>query len=213
MTIVASSPSVLPTVAIVGLAAVGAGVVAWAFWPRGEARGGTRGGARGNPAGADGSSGRSKPIVKGRSCLFEMVDGSDVRCSGGMIHDPSGRRWPRRSVLCGPFRSRTRKATDDEYTGAARHYLGGSYGASIGRVDMPPKALGAWDYLGEVDRIYYTRTGRRNPGRYQHQFNKSTALAVIFKGRGKVRLYRRGRFVRLELPPSAILDSRGYVWP
>jgi hypothetical protein len=171
---------------------------------------------RENPSGGSGGSRRSGSkkalIAKGRSCLFEMVDGSDVRCSGGMLHDPSGRWWPKKSVLCGPFRQRVRPIDDDEYDGEARHYLGSSHKASIGSIDTPPKGLSGWDYLGEVDRIFYTRTGRKSPGRFQHGFNKS-GFTTFVKGKGRVRLYRRGRYCRLELPRGALLDSRGFVWP
>jgi hypothetical protein len=152
-------------------------------------------------------------IAKGRSCRFEMVDGPDVSVSGGMLHDPSGKWWPKRSVLCGPFKARVRKAADDEYTGAAKHYLGSSHNANIGVVETPPKSLGEWEYCGEVDEIFYSRTGKKRPGRYRHKFNKGTSLATIIKGTKKVKLYRKGRFVRLELPSNAILDSRGFVFP
>ena len=168
-----------------------------------------------NPMRGPGGTKKTKrPIVKGRSCRFEMKDGPDVTCVGAMIHDPTGRAWPKNSVLCGPFRARVRRATDDEYRGASRDYLGTTHQAYIGVVDMPPRALGEWDYLGEVDRIFYTRTGKKRPGRYQHPFFKPTALATLIRGRhGKVRLYRRGRFCRLELPRGAMLDSRGFVYP
>lgn len=158
--------------------------------------------------------GRSPPIVKGRSTLFEMKDGPNVTCAGGMIHDPSGRAWPRNSVLCGPFRPRVRAATPEEYRGWAKDYLGSSHRPMVGIVDVPPRTLSEWTYLGEVERIFYTRTGRKRPGRYQHEFFKSTALATLVRGRhGKVKLYRRGRFVRLELPKGAQLDARGYIYP
>jgi hypothetical protein len=152
-------------------------------------------------------------IAKGRSCRFEMVDGPDVSVSGGMLHDPSGKWWPKRSVLCGPFKAKIRKAADDEYKGAAKHYLGSSHNASIGSVDTPPKALGEWDLVGDVEEIFYTRSGAKRPGRYRHKFNKGSSLATIIKGTKKVKLYRHNRFVRLELPPGAILDTRGFVWP
>lgn len=128
-----------------------------------------------------------------------------------MLHDPSGRAWPARSVLVGPFRGNLRRAAPDEVSPAARHYLGGSHDPKIGSVDTPPKDLGQWTYVGDVERIRYTRTGRKSPGRYQHPFNEG--LMAMIHGRRKVRLYRRGRYYRLELPRGAMLDARGYVWP
>ncbi len=187
---------------------VGVGVAAILFFA-------LKGPARENPSGMASTPRRSKKkalIAKGRSVAFDMKDGSSVRCSGGMLHDPSGRWWPRNSVLCGPFRV-TRKADDDEVSGEARHYLGSSHNTKMGSVNTPPKALGEWKYIGEVEEIWYVRTGKKRPGTYFHPFSKPGALATILKGKGKARLYKRGNFCRLDLPRGAILDSRGYVWP
>jgi hypothetical protein len=151
-------------------------------------------------------------INKGRACHFIMKEGPDVHCGGGMLHDPSGRWWPKNSILCGPFK-KVRAASDDEGSPQSTHYLGSSHRASIGVVDTPPRAISDWTYVGEVDEIRYTRMGRKRPGRYFHIFSKPGALATIIKGKGKARLYRHGRFCRLDLPRDAILDSRGLVWP
>jgi hypothetical protein len=157
---------------------------------------------------------RKLPIVKGRNVRFEMKQGPDVSCSGAMMHDPTGKAWPAKSVLCGPIKRRLRKASDEELSGAGKHYFGGSYPAKVVEINAPNRSLDGWKYLGEVERIYYTRVGRKNGNvLFQHPFNKPSALATVMKGRGKVRLYRKGRFVRLELPRGAILDSRGFVWP
>jgi hypothetical protein len=165
----------------------------------------------GGPRG--GSKKRKLPIVKGRSCRFEMKEGPDVTCAGAMLHDPTGKAWPARSVLCGPIRRKLRKASDAELEGAGRHYFGGSYPARVVEIDAPNRSMEGWRYLGEVERIYYTRVGRKNGNvRFVHEFNKH-GLTRLVKGTGKVRLYRKGRFVRLELPRGAILDTRGYVFP
>jgi hypothetical protein len=190
-----------------GLALVGAGGFLWWYLSHRPKE---------NPSGSRRSTPGAKRalIAKGnRSSAFEMVDGPDVTVRGGMMHDPSGRWWPKRSVLFGPFRANLRDATDEEFDGPAKDYLGRGHNAKIGTVDTPPKDLASWKYIGDVEKIYYTRTGRKKPGRYVHEFNKRMALATLVKGRGRVRLYRRGRYVRLELPKGAMLDSRGYVWP
>lgn len=164
-----------------------------------------------NPtSGGKGPRGR-KLVSKGHSCIFEMVDGRDISTKGGMLHDPSGKTWPSRSVLIGPFRGGLRKADPDEVDAAAKHYLGSSHPAKIGMVDTPPKDLTSWTYVGDVENILYTRTGRRRPGRYEHPFNKS--WVTLFTGKKRVKLYRRGRYYRLQLPRGAILDSRGFVVP
>ena len=203
-------------VALWGVVAVGLGFIAYKLVegpPMANPRRGIRSYTSREPRRLSTPSAKRSLIAKGRACRFELVDGGAVSVAGGMMHDPSGRWWPARSVLCGPFKARVRRAEPDEYTGAARHYLGNSHAAHVGVIDTPPKALGEWEYVGEVERIYYTRTGRKRPGRYQHPFNKPTALATLLKGRGRVKLYRRGRYVRMDLPPGAILDTRGLVWP
>jgi hypothetical protein len=193
-------------IALGGLALVGVGGFAWWYFskrPRENPSGGRSVGAR-----------RGKTLIaKGsRTTRFEMIDGPDVTVTGAMLHDPSGRWWPKNSVLFGRLK-RLRRATDEEFTGPAKDYLGGSHNAQLNEIDTPTKGLNGWRYIGDVERIFYTRTGRKRPGYYQHEFNKSTALATLVKGKGRVRLYRLGRFVRLELPRGAMLDARGYIWP
>ena len=155
--------------------------------------------------------GKRSLIKKGRACHFIMKDGGNYHASGSMLHDPSGRWWPKNSVLCGPFKKQAAKA-DVETSPEARHYLGKRQ-ASFFVIDTPAKALGGWNYLGEIEEIRYTRTGRKKPGRYYHVYNKPGALFTMLKGKGRVRLYRLGSFYRIELPRNAVLDSRGFVSP
>jgi hypothetical protein len=163
-----------------------------------------------------GSKRRKLPIVKGRSCRFEMKEGPDVTCAGAMMHDPTGKAWPSKSVLCGPIKQRLGRASDEELAGAGKHYFGGSYPARVVVIQTPnahDRPLTGWKYLGEVERIYYTRVGRKNGNvRFVHEFNRK-GLTQLVMGKKKVRLYRKGRFVRLELPRGAILDTRGFVHP
>jgi hypothetical protein len=169
-------------------------------------------GPKENPSGGDSPKPKSKrrrAILKGRSCKFDMVQGRAVTCSGGMIHDPTGKRWPRNSVLCGPVR----KLGPAEIDGEARDYLGSNHKASVYVTGDVPRELSRWKYIGEVDQIWYTRTGKRYTGRYYHPFSKPTSIDVMLRGSGKVRLYRLGRYCRLELPRGATLNWRGYVWP
>lgn len=151
-------------------------------------------------------------IVKGRTVSFDMVDGSEVDApsSAAMMHDATGRYWKRTSVLVGRFAKSSETTDGDKYS---RDYLGHSHLTHVGDVALPPRDLSSWQYEGEVERIWYTRTGKKNGGRrFQHQFNKA-GLQRLVRGRGKARLYKCGAWYRLELPQGAQLDSRGYVWP
>lgn len=163
-----------------------------------------------NPTGAKRRP-RKSLIQKGRNVEFLMKEGGSHRCQGSMMHDPSGRYWPRTSVLCGPLSANARRAMKEDITAEARHYL--NRDPRMARVDTPPRSIKGWTYLGEVEEIRYTRTGNRSPGRYFHEFSKGTALATLVKGKGRARLYRLGRWYRLDLPSNAILDTRGFVWP
>ena len=152
-------------------------------------------------------------IVKGRTVSFDMTNGDEIDAlkSHGMMHDPSGKYWKRTSVLIGAFSKAPASPTDgDKYS---KDYLGHTHLTHVGDVQLPPRELSSWTYEGEVDRIWYTRTGKKNGGRrFQHQFNKA-GLQRLFKGRGKARLYKHGAWYRLELPRNAQLDSRGFVHP
>ena len=151
--------------------------------------------------------------LKGTSVAFELVDGREIDAPGkGMLHDATGREWPARSVLVGPFkRGRATKDVSED----ARDYLGRTYTIKQGnaKTEIVPRGLWSWERVGEVARIYYTRGGTKYPGRFQHPFNKRSSLAVLVKGKGKVTLYQWRGWYRLELPKGAILDSRGFVWP
>ena len=150
-------------------------------------------------------------IVKGVSVIFDLTDGSSVRprASAGMMHDPTGRAWPKKSLLVGAYQ---KGGITDDVPEDAKRYLGRNYSAHEGSVDLPPKRLGEWEKLGEVETIYYRRPGTRAPGKFHHEFNKP-GLRRLVHGTGRAMLYARGSYYRLELPRSAIVDDRGIVWP
>lgn len=201
-----SSPTTGTSIALValwGAVIVGIGVMGYLIFsdPKEPSK------PKSNPTGSSKRlKGGKALIAKGRGVTFELTNGDEVHCSGAMMHDPSGRWWPSKSVLVGPARLRESKI---EIEGDARAYFGRSDG-HVGRVNTPPKALGDWSYLGEVADIFYTRSGRRS-GYYRHSFNEG--LMALLRGKKRVRLYKRGRFYRLELPRGAQLDDRGFVQP
>lgn len=154
--------------------------------------------------------------LRGTAVRFELADGSEIAAPAkdGLFYDDSGRDWPARSLLVGPFK-RGGPADQDEVPKRTREYLGRTYTIRQGeaKTEIVPRALWHWEKLGEVARIYYRRGGTKAPGSYQHPFNKRYAMAVLMKGKGKVTLYRWGKWRRLEMPRGAILDNRGIVWP
>lgn len=163
-------------------------------------------------------------ICKGTRVHFVLDDGSKVHPAKGAaaLHDPEGRAWPACSILISEFpRAGARQATDDEMRGAPKEYLGRTYKGRVSKeFDLPPRALSGWSKVATVatiqdeqGMIYYSRGGTKYPGRYRHRFNKGHGLVALFKGKGKVTLYERGRFMRLELPRGCRLDERGIVWP
>lgn len=163
-------------------------------------------------------------LATGTRVHIDLDDGRRIHGVPGSasLHDRTGRAWPKCSVLIMVFpRSGARLATEEEMTGAPRQYLGRTYRGKVSEpIDLPPKALGAWERVGTVSRvkgdkgeIWYSRGGTKHPGRYRHEFNKGGKLVGFFKGEGTVVLYQRGRALRLQLPRGCMLDDRGFVWP
>ncbi len=153
-------------------------------------------------------------LCKGTNVVFKMQEGGSHHAAA-MLHDESGRAWSKNSLLCATFRKSSDEPTDAQYKGAAAAYFGDKYNARVGSVDIPPKELSAWEKLGEVKEILYTRRGK-NAGRFFHKFNSPKGVyRVIFaaKGNGKAILYRRGSSYRLELGKGSIADDRGIVFP
>jgi len=159
-------------------------------------------------------------ICKGTGVVFDLVDGARVipPARYGMLHDPSGKEWPARSVLVGPF-AKGPLADEDEIPRDARDYLGRKHRVHRGVAIFPPRSLATWTHLGDVasakkagGRIRYVRGGTKAPGGFHHPFN-APSLATLMKGHGRSVLYRCGQWLRLELPRGAMLDARGFVWP
>jgi len=150
-------------------------------------------------------------ICKGSHVHFIMMDGNKISARGSMLHDPSGRYWPKNSMLVTTFQRGSRKATDKEREGAPKEYLGRTHEAHVGSVELPPKALSEWDYVGEIKTILYVRPGRKAPGRYYHHFGQRRIEA--FWRKGHAHLYKRGGAYRFQMGRKSIADDRGIVTP
>lgn len=159
-------------------------------------------------------------IVKAHAVSFDLVDGKkvDAPARNGMMHDPTGRAWKKNSVIVGPYERLREESDGDKYTD---DYLGRDYAVRVGDTylnragdsKLPPKALSAWMYEGEVEKVWYTRHGLKQGGRrFQHGIN-GFWIARLFKGKGSARLYKYGAWLRLDLSRGAILDGRGFVYP
>ncbi len=151
-------------------------------------------------------------IAKGRSVSFDMINGDEIDApsSYAMLHDPTGKWWPKTSVLIAPFKRGGKSVDGDDFT---KDYLGRTHVTRAGSVSLPPKALSEWKFEGTVEKIWYTRHGAKYGGqRFQHGFNQP-GLTRLLKGKGKARLYSRGNVFRLELGRNASLDGRGFLWP
>lgn len=150
-------------------------------------------------------------ICKGLRVRFIMKDGGEVSPRGALLHDPSGKYWPKNSMLVVGFKRGRRRATDDERRGAPKEYLGRTHDARVGSVELPPKQLSEWQARGEVATILYVRPGTKAPGRYYHHFGKRR-IEAFFKS-GKARLYQRGSLYRVEMGQGSLADDRGIVFP
>lgn len=153
-------------------------------------------------------------IRKGTSVWFKLEDGKRVSAPRGaaLLHDPSGKQWNKCSALVAPFRTNVRPATEAEMKGAPSEYLGRSYRASVGTLEVPPRRLSEWERIGVVKEIRYTRGGTKAPGKFFHPFNKRVLMFAFTAGDRAV-LYRRGNAMRLEMGSGCIWDDRGIVRP
>jgi hypothetical protein len=152
--------------------------------------------------------------VKATHVAFETPGDRDGRPSirlpkaYGMLHDEDGAQWDRCSVLIGPWKSTRERLPDLDRK--ARRYFGPGWEATAAVVDLPPRALGAWEFVSEVKRIYYVRRGNIMGGKlFQHPFKKRWYQF----GDKRALLYSRGSFRRLELPDGCVINYRGFVSP
>jgi hypothetical protein len=149
-------------------------------------------------------------FVKGTHVMFDMAEGTRIKCPArdGMIHDPTGRAWPRCRVLVGPFR---RSRREIEPTKEMVKYYGKDYRPTAATVTLPRGEKKT--KLGEVVMIYYLRLGTRAPYGFHHPFkNESKFLGAVLR-RHPAHLYEVGNFYELVLPDGCIVDDRGYVFP
>lgn len=141
--------------------------------------------------------------AKGYEVSFRLESKREIHAPKryGMLHDPSGRDWNKNSILVAPFRRMGEEIQSDP----AEEYFG--YVPKAGRIHLPPRTLGAWNYAGEVAEIDYWRPGEHE-AEYFHPFENGG-----WRFESKPRLYRRSRIFRLELGPGAKLNWRGFIYP
>lgn len=157
-------------------------------------------------------------VVLGEKIRIKLSDHGRIRVlRGGMMYDEKGTYWPKNSLLITRFDKRHgRPATDEEYQGMNKSYLGRHYEPFVSMVDLPTRDLREWKKVGNVHTVYYVRNGTRAPGGYRHTFNKPRGMQhIIFavKGKGEVVLLRYKDFYRIDMPFGCMIDSRGIVWP
>lgn len=161
------------------------------------------------------------PFVVGTGVRLHMVSGGMVRPRGSMIYDPSGRDWPKCSLLIASRGKEVRKATPDEYEGAPKHFLGKNHVIQAARIDYPSKTVSDWEKIGLVKRVDYIRGGTKAPGGFRHSIHKPRGvyrllhgvLNFVSGGKKPAVLRKRERFYRLDLPDGCIVDDRGIVYP
>ena len=133
-----------------------------------------------------------------------------------MIHDPSGRLWPKCSLLIAPLGRSSRDATPEEYEGAPAYFLGRHHRGRVTELDFPNRSNG-WTEVGQVGRIDYVRGGTKAPGGFRHEVNRPRGIFKVVHllrgGKAPVTLRKQGKFYRLDLPRGCIVDDRGIVYP
>lgn len=134
-----------------------------------------------------------------------IVDGRRVAAPKGatLLHDPSGRHWPRQSCLIASFRRGgdvLENPTDEQVAWATNPDA-----VKIGSVDTPPKGLGEWEVIGRVERVDYTRRGVYADD-YEHDFEEGWLLK-----RPLPTLRQRGKCMRLDLGRGRQFNWRGFI--
>lgn len=124
-------------------------------------------------------------IAKCYSVVLHMKDGSVVRAPKGaaLLHDPSGKHWPKTSCLISTFKRAGKPLEDPKEEEHA--WAVDPDAVREGAINTPPRRAG-WTKVGDVVSIDYTRKGA-HADQFEHEFKRP------------VPLYRRGRVMRLEL--------------
>ena len=140
-------------------------------------------------------------IAKCYATALHLDGGGTIRPSGAaLMHDPTGRHWPKTSCLIASFRRTGKpiqKPTDEATAWATDPSM-----VKMGIANTPGRSLdGGWKFVGRVNRIDYTRHGA-HADKYTHEFKAPHP-----------RLYRKGRVLRLELGRGAVFNWRGFVNP
>lgn len=129
-----------------------------------------------------------------------------------ILHDPDGTDWPKCSVLIAPF---TRSGIPDVENKDAFDYF--NYQPRGGHFTLPPKRLGEWQRIEEIDAITYIRPGdKEGLGKnlsYGHEFTNEGGWFIFKKEIGYPVLYKRGHAYRLEFPSGCVISWRGFVFP
>ncbi len=137
-------------------------------------------------------------IAKCFNCICHLIDGRTVRPGGVLLHDPSGKYWPKTSCLITTFKKSGRLLEDptDEEVAWARDPKSVREGSAF----VPARSMSSWSRVGEIVVIDYRRVGEY-ADEYTHECKRP------------VPLYRKGRIHRLELGKGAMFNWRGFVSP
>jgi hypothetical protein len=154
----------------------------------------------------------------GTRVALVLRDGDEItpRARDALLYDVSGTHWPSCSLLIAPFEKM--RAVAENPTSEALAFYGRSATIRQGAINLPPRAVGAWDRLGAIETIFYERRGKRAPGYFRHEFNRPRGLWKLVwpvkKGADKPAiLYTLRGAYRVELPQGCIVDDRGIVVP
>ena len=155
-------------------------------------------------------------LVKGDHITLTLADGRTATPPNGygLMHDvdgPGPKMIPRNVFLIGPF-TKGGRASDKDVSWEAEKYLGRGYKVCKGSVNLPDRdarfSAEDWTFMGLVRRIDYMRTGEMRVG--VHHVFKDRQFVVIPVS---TKLMRRGRWFRLQLPATCIINERGFVRP
>lgn len=136
-------------------------------------------------------------IAKCYALALHLTDGRIIRPGGVLLHDPSGKSWPKTSCLITTFRKlgRLLEGPTDEEVAWARDPTSVREGSAFAPA---ARGMSSWSRVGEVTEIDYRRYGEY-ADEYVHEFTQ------------KAMLYRKVRVHRLELGRGSQFNWRGFI--
>jgi hypothetical protein len=147
------------------------------------------------------------PRVLGDRVEIDLSAGGSCKppASHGLIHDPTGRGWPKNSLLIGPF-TKTGRMIEDP-SDDLQEWFGSEYETKEGDIHFPPRE--GWTDKERTHAIWYTRSGGAPYGRQPFVHHIKKRSFPFFGKKIAVWVSSRGDWLRVDFPQGLKVSWRG----